>query len=262
LRWKPGNLMAATFVITPQRSLLRNPWLWGLGGCFVAGLVLLAVSWFGSKSGAKPAVAAAAASSAGPPAPPVSSVFTPTPTVHTPRKTPTTFESGPGSPGRTPTVQETIPAPGAFSAPRTANPAPTTIEPPAAPPAASVPGKDILGRERSKTRLAAFFDAPEKGPYAVIRVQNGEMAGAAIPMASTVFSLGALAGNHLILPGDATISGQHLRLFWEGSILKVEDLNSTNGTYLNAEKLAPGRHLLRPGDQVRVGQTVLVLDKV
>jgi VWFA-related protein len=263
LRWKPGNLTAATFVITPQRSLFRNPWLWGLGGCFVAGLVLLAVSWFGSKSGAKSGAGAAAFPVATPTPPPVPAGFTPVPTVFTPRKTPTTFESGPRAPGRTPTVQETLPAPGAYATPRAANPAPTTIEPPvvpAAPVAGSGPGKDILGRDRNKTRLAAFFEAPNKGPYAVIRVQNGEMAGAAIPMVSTVFSLGALAGNHLILPGDATISGQHLRLFWEGSILKAEDLNSTNGTYLNSAKLAPGRHLLRPGDQLRVGQTLLVLD--
>jgi pSer/pThr/pTyr-binding forkhead associated (FHA) protein len=42
----------------------------------------------------------------------------------------------------------------------------------------------------------------------------------------------------------------------------VEDLNSTNGTFLNSAKLTPGRHLLRPGDELRLGQTVLVLEHV
>jgi hypothetical protein len=168
-----------------------------------------------------------------------------------------------------------MPAPLSPLPPRAGKPAVTSIEPQTpvgatgwdatgkamadANPAA---GKDILGRERAKTRLAAFFDAPDQGPYALIRVQNGELAGTAIPMTSATFSLGALGGNSLILPGDATISGQHLRLFWEGSILKVEDLNSTNGTFLNSVRLTPGRQLLRPGDEVRIGQTVLVLDRV
>jgi hypothetical protein len=139
-----------------------------------------------------------------------------------------------------------MPAPGSF-APRVSTPAPTSVEPQfSAAGTAQVPagageadgkfnpGKDILGKERGKTRLAAFFDAPDAGPYALIRVQNGEMAGMTIPMTSATFSLGALAGNSLILPGDETVSGQHLKLFWEGSILKVEDLNSTNGTFLSA----------------------------
>lgn len=271
LRWKPGNLTAAAFVNTPQRSWWQNPLVWVLGGCFLAGMVLLAISWFGSKSGAKGNAATAAPVPAPPPVP---SAFAPAPPPMNPRQTPTTFEGSSGSGSRTPTAPETLPAPGAF-APRAGKPAVTSIEPqfPAAGTAQIAigtgdtaeklsPGKDILGRERNKTRLAAFFDAPNEGPYALIRVQNGEMAGMAIPMTFAIFSLGALAGNSLILPGDETISGQHLRFFWEGSILKVEDLNSTNGTFLNAARLGPGRQLLRPGDEVRVGQTVLVLDRV
>jgi hypothetical protein len=195
-----------------------------------------------------------------PPPPPV---FTPVPTVLTPRKTPTTFEGSSGPVGRTPTLPDTGPIPDGIGDCFGKKPAITTLEPPMAPASTgNAPAKDILGRERNKTRLAAFFEAPERGPYAVIRVQNGAMAGAAVPITATIFSLGALAGNSLILPGDATVSGHHVRFFWEGSILKVEDLNSTNGTFLNSAKLTPGRHLLRPGDELRLGQTVLVLEHV
>jgi Mg-chelatase subunit ChlD len=265
LKWKPGNLTATAFVSTPQRSWWQNPLVWVLGGCFLAGIVLLAISWFGSKG--KAVVAAAA-----PVPPPVPPGFAPAPPSVSPRPAPTSYEGSSGPGGRTPTAPDTVPAPGAF-APRAGKPAVTSVEPPL--PfggTAQVPvgtgdaaGKvhpDILGKDRGKTKLAAFFDAPDAGPYALIRVQNGEMAGMTIPMTTATFILGALGGNSLILPGDTTISGQHLKFFWEGSILKVEDLNSTNGTFLNTMRLGPGRQLLRPGDEVRIGQTVLVLDRV
>lgn len=266
LKWKPGNLSAPAFVSTPQRSWWQNPLVWVLGGCFLAGIVLLAISWFGSKSKGSAAVAPPT-----PLPPPVPAGFAPTPTALSPRPTPTSFEGNSGPGGRTPTAPETPQAPGAF-APRAGKPAVTSVEaqlpfsgtaqvPVGTGEAAAKVNPDILGKDRGKTRLAAFFDAPDAGPYALIRVQNGEMAGMTIPMTSVTFSLGALAGNSLILPGDATISGQHLKLFWEGSILKVEDLGSTNGTFLNTLRLGPGRQLLRPGDEVRIGQTVLVLDR-
>jgi hypothetical protein len=134
----------------------------------------------------------------------------------------------------------------------------TTIEPPAH----LLAGDQAAVRERSRTKLAAFFEAPDAGPYALILPQGGELAGEAIPVTRTKFSLGATGGNDLNIPGDPTISGQHARLFWEGSILKIEDLQSTNGTYVNSLRLTPGRHLLRPGDEVRLGQTVLVVDRI
>ena len=267
LKWKPGNLMATAFVNTPQRKWWQNPLVWVLGGCFLAGIVLLAISWFGSKSKGNAVVAVPA-----PLPPPVPAGFAPTPTAVSPRSTPTSYEGSSGPGGRTPTAPDSAQAPGAF-VPRAGKPAIPTVEPqfplsgtaqvPVGDAAGTLnPAKDILGKERGKTRLAAFFDAPDVGPYALIRVQNGEMAGMTIPMTSATFSLGALGGNSLILPGDETISGQHLKFFWEGSILKVEDLGSTNGTFLNAARLGPGRQLLRPGDEVRIGQTVLVLDRV
>jgi len=274
LRWKPGGLQATAFVTTPKNSLLRNPWLWGLGGCFVAGVVLLAISWFVAKSGAGPggkATTAGGGFAAGVPvAPPVPPQAAPSgpqfappfaPGVGSVRKTPTTFEGASGIPVKPPVSPAGPPAPLGASGVGRAPLSPPTYVTGGSPSDLSAAPKDILGKERAKTQLAAFFDAPDRGPYALIRVRTGELAGTAIPMTTTTFSLGALAGNSLILPGDATVSGQHVRLFWEGSILKLEDLQSTNGTFVNAQKLGPGRHLLRPGDEVRVGQTVMVLER-
>ena len=57
---------------------------------------------------------------------------------------------------------------------------------------------------------------------------------------------------------DTYASQQHARIFARGTGWYVEDLGSTNGTFVNEQKLvAPA--LLQPGDRVRIGQTVLEL---
>lgn len=57
---------------------------------------------------------------------------------------------------------------------------------------------------------------------------------------------------------DTYMSQHHARVFRLDGQLYVEDLGSTNGTYLNRAKVV-GRMLLRPGDQVQVGSTILEL---
>lgn len=57
---------------------------------------------------------------------------------------------------------------------------------------------------------------------------------------------------------DTYASQQHARIFGKDGGWYVEDLGSTNGTYVNEQRLvAPA--LLQHGDRVRVGTTVLEL---
>jgi pSer/pThr/pTyr-binding forkhead associated (FHA) protein len=53
---------------------------------------------------------------------------------------------------------------------------------------------------------------------------------------------------------DPFASAQHARIFEQGGILAIEDLGSTNGTYLNEEPLRSPRPL-HPGDRVRIGES-------
>lgn len=92
-----------------------------------------------------------------------------------------------------------------------------------------------------------------------LEITSGALAGQSVSMSTATFTLGAVDGNSLILPGDSTISSHHARLLWESSILKIEDTNSTNGTYVNGSRLSAGRHLLKPGDEIRMGQTLLTV---
>jgi hypothetical protein len=53
---------------------------------------------------------------------------------------------------------------------------------------------------------------------------------------------------------DPFASSRHARIYRQGNILVVEDLRSTNGTYLNEELLETPRPL-HPGDRVRIGDS-------
>ena len=53
---------------------------------------------------------------------------------------------------------------------------------------------------------------------------------------------------------DPFASSSHARLIRQGSVIVLEDLGSTNGTYLN-EELVEGPQPLHPGDRIRIGDS-------
>src|SRR4051794_9970363 len=62
------------------------------------------------------------------------------------------------------------------------------------------------------------------------------------------------------LGGDSEISRVHARVFHDPSgRLMIEDLGSTNGTFVNGNRVS-GQQPLNSGDQVRVGQTSLTVE--
>ena len=71
-----------------------------------------------------------------------------------------------------------------------------------------------------------------------------------------------LSGGVLLGRGDAAdirledsfASSRHARLTPHGEVMVVEDLGSTNGTYLNGEPLT-GPQPLHPGDRIRIGDS-------
>ena len=59
---------------------------------------------------------------------------------------------------------------------------------------------------------------------------------------------------------DTFVSQLHARIFRRDGQLYLEDLGSTNGTYLNRKKVT-GPVALRRGDRIQVGKTVLEVAK-
>jgi FHA domain len=58
---------------------------------------------------------------------------------------------------------------------------------------------------------------------------------------------------------DPFASSSHARIYTQGNLLVIEDLGSTNGTYLNEELLQTLRPL-HPGDRVRIGDSEFVFE--
>jgi pSer/pThr/pTyr-binding forkhead associated (FHA) protein len=83
------------------------------------------------------------------------------------------------------------------------------------------------------------------------------------PRAGLTYVLGdgeTLAGRSddvSIFLGDVTVSRHHARFTVDDDGLMVEDLRSTNGTYVNAERQETTR--LQPGDEVIIGKFHLVV---
>jgi len=59
---------------------------------------------------------------------------------------------------------------------------------------------------------------------------------------------------------DGRVSRRHCQLSWQADGLEIVDLGSSNGTWLNAERLT-GRRRLRSGDRVEVGDSLILVEQ-
>jgi hypothetical protein len=81
----------------------------------------------------------------------------------------------------------------------------------------------------------------------------------------SVLTVGRDAANDIVIP-DATVSGRHAALRWEGRCWVVCDVGSTNGTYVSYGG-APGgerrvrRNALKEGSIIRFGQVAFRLER-
>ena len=57
---------------------------------------------------------------------------------------------------------------------------------------------------------------------------------------------------------DASVSSHHCEVHLRGAEILIRDLNSTNGTFINNEKISEA--VLKPGQTLRLGQVELKLD--
>ena len=68
-------------------------------------------------------------------------------------------------------------------------------------------------------------------------------------------TLGRHAASTVVLD-EQFVSQRHARMFRRDGEVFVEDLGSTNGTWVNGERVT-GQRPVRPGDQVQVGNVVM-----
>ena len=98
---------------------------------------------------------------------------------------------------------------------------------------------------------------PVKQQARQLVVVEGPLKGRTLPLAASPILLGRAQEATLVLEDDYA-SGRHARLFPQGSRWFIEDLGSTNGTYLADQQLTRALPV-EPGVPVRIGKTVIEL---
>ncbi len=84
--------------------------------------------------------------------------------------------------------------------------------------------------------------------------------GGEFPLNSAPVTVGRGGQNDLVLDGDEFASSRHARIEVRGDGVWVQDLESTNGTFVNGSRVA-GAQRLDPGDVLRVGETDLRVEE-
>ena len=88
-------------------------------------------------------------------------------------------------------------------------------------------------------------------------MRQGPNPGQVFELDRTEVSVGRDIANDIVI-NDAEVSRKHARLVLEGDRYKIEDLNSTNGTYIDGQRLI-GPHLLAIGEVIMFGDNVGVV---
>jgi hypothetical protein len=102
--------------------------------------------------------------------------------------------------------------------------------------------------------------AASAGPAALVVVKSPALTeGETHRLDSAPITLGRGSQNDIGLGDDSYASARHARVEPRRDGIWIEDLGSSNGTYVNGSKLTRARKLA-PGDVVRVGQTDLRFD--
>ena len=115
-------------------------------------------------------------------------------------------------------------------------------------------GGGRASRAVSRETKAKTPRAVRKGPTHLAIIE-GAMRGTTLPLSESGTLLGRNPECSLVLSDDFA-SGRHARIYPESDGWYLDDLGSTNGTYIGAERI--GEHVrVEPGTRIRIGRTVL-----
>lgn len=119
------------------------------------------------------------------------------------------------------------------------------------------PEEKTADRENQKTN----------GVHATLIIERGESVGTEFALSSDESTIGRWDADNGIFPDvdldahdpEAKVSRRHARIRRENGRYVIEDLGSTNGTFVNrGRRLIPGNaHILNDGDEIIVGKTFL-----
>ena len=150
---------------------------------------------------------------------------------------------------------DVVPAPPAPSAPAGPPPGPAVSAPQAAPQAP--PGAS----ERLRDTMHGLEPVPrpsQAGSLASFLVKSGTLKGQRLQVRTPVANVGRADYNDLVL-ADGSVSTSHAKLQRREGVWVLVDLDSTNGTFVDGERVH-GESPLAPGAAVRFGDVQLVFE--
>jgi Inner membrane component of T3SS, cytoplasmic domain len=118
----------------------------------------------------------------------------------------------------------------------------------------------ILTPEAAAAAGLGRKSSPRRAVRLVVQRSPSFEVGDEFRLNSAPLTVGRGGQNDLVLDGDEFASARHARIEVRGDGVWVQDLESTNGTFVNGSRVA-GAQRLGAGDVLRVGETDLQVEE-
>ncbi|HEX8288171.1 MAG TPA: FHA domain-containing protein [Pyrinomonadaceae bacterium] len=125
----------------------------------------------------------------------------------------------------------------------------------------------IVEELKAEENFSQEINKPKKGNHARLVIERGEAIGTEFSLSAEESFIGRWDADNGIFPDvdldafdpEAKVSRRHARIVLQNGKYTIEDLGSTNGTFVNrGRRLIPGnRQVLNDNDEVIVGKTFL-----
>ena len=133
---------------------------------------------------------------------------------------------------------------------------------------ASLPQPELAaGQSGAAMNLSTSLNNSRSGPHAMLTIERGRSVGKQFMLSELEAQIGRWDADGGVFPDvdldaddpEAKVSRRHARITLREGQYFVEDLGSTNGTFINrGKRLMPGvRQPLNDGDEIIVGKTFL-----
>jgi hypothetical protein len=119
-------------------------------------------------------------------------------------------------------------------------------------PAGPAPGRDG-GTEGAQILHGGAPDGGAASSARLVAEHGGGLSPGETFVVGAGITIGRAPGSEVCID-DTYASGRHARIYDREGLVYVEDMNSTNGTYVNGRRLS-AQELLRADDRIRIGDT-------
>jgi len=126
---------------------------------------------------------------------------------------------------------------------------------PAAPPQPDLPPLESAGVDPTAAPIGATATVIAAGPATRIVATQGPYAGQAFELTGDLMTIGREASHAIALVNDMGVSRTHAQIVRQGDQTLIEDLGSTNGTYVNGVRISAPTPI-KPGDTLQLGASL------